>query len=377
MNYRRIKAVARKEFLHIARDPLSLVMALLLPFLMILLFGYGLTLDVDGIRTVIFDADKSPESRAIISRFQSSRFFLIVESAQDYSSMQRSIDSGRSLFGLVIPQQYSRDLLRGANPQIQLLLDGSDSNTASIALGYANQLFRQYAQDITAAELNRSSGIKMIKPIQAKVRVWYNSEMKSQNFIVPGLIAIVLMIIATLLTSLTIAREWEMGTMEQLLSTPLRPAELVLGKMAAFFALGSIDTILAFVSGVVIFHVPFRGNVVFLALTSGVFLFGVLCWGILISSIAKTQLLAYQIGVLSSFMPAFLLSGFIFSIENMPPAIQTISYLVPARYFIRILKGIFLRGIGIEVLWGELVLLLIFAATVFFVATRRLNQEVV
>mgnify|MGYP001613436419 CR=1 FL=1 len=376
MNYRRTKAVARKEFLHITRDPRSLVMALMLPFLMILLFGYGLTLDVDRIPTVVYDADNSPESRAIISRFQGSRFFRIVENARDYTSMQKSIDSGRSLFGLAIPRQYSRDLLTGASPQIQLLLDGSDSNTASLALGYGNHLLRQHAQDIAATKLNRTLGIKKTNALEAQVRVWYNSELKSKNYIVPGLIAIVLMIIAALLTSLTIAREWEMGTMEQLLSTSLRPSELVLGKMSAYFALGGIDTVLSILCGVIVFHVPLRGSWLFLSITSGIFLMGALCWGILISSIARTQLLAYQIGVVTSFLPAFLLSGFIFAIDNMPRGVQIISYFVPARYFVSILKGIFLRGTGLQVLWGEVGLLLAFAAIVFFATTHQLSREV-
>jgi ABC-2 type transport system permease protein len=376
MNYRRTKAVARKEFLHIIRDPRSLAMALLLPVLMILLFGYGLSLDVDRIPTVIFDSDKSPESRSIITQFQGTRYFRVVGYARDYASMQKSIDSGDAILGLVIPQHYSRDLRAGASPHIQVLLDGSDSNTASIALGYANTLLRKHAGNMAATELNRSSGFQRPIAIEARVRVWYNSDLKSKNYIVPGLIAIVLMTIASLLTSLTIAREWEMGTMEQLISTPLRPSELVLGKMSAFFALGCMDTILAILAGVGVFAVPLRGSLIFLAITSGIFLFGALCWGILISSIARSQLLAYQMGSLTTFLPGFLLSGFIFAIDNMPPAIQTVSYLVPARYFVRILKGVFLKDIGIEVLWGEVLLLVAYATIVFFVATRRLNQEV-
>jgi ABC-2 type transport system permease protein len=255
-------------------------------------------------------------------------------------------------------------------------VDGSDSNTASIALGYANQVFRQYTQDMAATETNRRSGIRPTNRVEAQVRVWYNSEMKSKNYIVPGLTAIVLMIIASLLTSLTIAREWEMGTMEQLMSTPLRPSEFVLGKIAAFFVLGSIDTALAILAGLMVFQVPLRGSLIFLSVTSGIFLIGALCWGILISAIARTQLLAYQIGVVTSFLPAFLLSGFIFAIDNMPEPVQIISYFVPARYFVSILKGIFLRGTGIQVLWAEVGLLFAFAAIVFFAATRRLSQKV-
>jgi ABC-2 type transport system permease protein len=376
MNYRRTKAIAHKEFLHIVRDSRSLAMALLLPFLLILLFGYGLTLDVDHIPMAVYDADKSPESRAVIARFQNNRLFRIVESVQDPASFQNSLDSGRSLLGLAIPQLYARDLLTGASPQIQLILDGSDSNTASIALGYANSLLGQHEHGLDTADLNRRTGQLKLPAVEAQVRVLYNSELKSRNYVVPGLIAIVLMIISSSLTSLTIAREWELGTMEQLLSTPIRPAELVLGKMAAFFALGSIDTIIAIVSAVIIFRVPFRGSFVFLAVTSGIYLIGSLCWGIFVSSIAKSQLLAYQIGVLTSFLPSFLLSGFIFAIEDMPTAIKLLTYLVPARYFISILKGIFLRGSGIGVLWGEVGFLLALAGIIFFAATRRLNRGV-
>jgi ABC-2 type transport system permease protein len=375
MNFARVKAVARKEGLHILRDPRSLVMAILLPFLMILLFGYGLTLDVDRIPTSIYDADNSAESRAIISRFEGSHYFRIVDVAGDYGHIQDSINRGRAMFGLVIPRQYSRDLLAGKEPQIQILLDGSDSNTASIALSYARTLFGESAEDIASGALNRSSGVKETPSIEARIRIWYNSGMRSQNFIIPGLIAIILMIIATLLTSLTISREWESGTMEQLLSTPLRPAELILGKMSAYFILGALDTVLVIIAGVAVFHVPFRGSLLFLALTSGIFLTGVLCWGILLSTIAKSQLLSYQLGALTSFLPAILLSGFIFSIENMPPAIQTLSYLIPSRYFVTILKGIFLRGIGIEVLWVEVGLLLVFAVIVFLLARNRLRRE--
>lgn len=376
MNFGRVRAVAQKEFLHIIRDPRSLAMALLLPVLMILLFGYGLSLDVDRIPTVIYDSDNSPESRSIATKFQDNRYFDVVGHAGDYADLQRSIDSGKAMLGLVIPQHFSRDLRAGKSPQIQLLLDGSDSNTASIALGYANTLLRQHAVTLAATEMDRAAGVQRRPAIETHIRIWYNSDLKSKNFIVPGLIAIVLMTIAALLTSLTIAREWEMGTMEQLISTPLRPSELVLGKMSAFFALGCVDTILAILAGVGVFGVPLRGSLVFLALTSGIFLFGALCWGILISSIARSQLLAYQMGSLTTFLPGFLLSGFIFAIDNMPPAIQTVSCLVPARYFVRILKGIFLKDIGMQVLWGEVLLLVAFAAIVFFVATRRLNQEV-
>jgi ABC-2 type transport system permease protein len=199
--------------------------------------------------------------------------------------------------------------------------------------------------------------------------------MQSRNYVVPGLIAVILMIISALLTSLTVAREWEMGTLEQLLSTPARAGEIVFGKMAAFFLVGAADTLIAVLVGVYVFDVPLRGSLGLLALSSGVFLTGALFWGILISTVAKSQLLAFQMGILSSFLPAFLLSGFIYAVEDMPLVIQLVSHVVPARYFVTILKGIYLKGVGLEVLWGELLLLAMFATAVFLAARRRLAQK--
>jgi ABC-2 type transport system permease protein len=352
-------------------------MALAVPLVMLLLFGYALTLDVDRIPTLIYDADQSPQSRELIERFQGSRYFEIRGLVDEYQTIERAIDRRECLLALVIPQDYSENLLTGQEADVQLLLDGSDSNTASIALGYAEAMLQAYALELRSQTLNRKGGGGVRAPVEAQLRVWYNSELKSKNYIVPGLIAVILMIIAALLTSLTIAREWEMGTMEQLLSTPLRPAEVVLGKMAAFFSVGLIDTIVAIGVGVLVFQVPLRGNALVVFVTSCIFLFGALCWGIMISAIARQQLLAFQMGILSSFLPAFLLSGFVFAISNMPTVIQIITYIVPARYFVTILKGIFLKGIGIEVLWVEVGLLLAYAAVVFWRATQKLKQKLV
>ena len=215
----------------------------------------------------------------------------------------------------------------------------------------------------------------MPQAVEPRLRVWYNSDLKSKNYIVPGLIAVILMIIAALLTSLTIAREWEMGTMEQLLSTPLRPAELVLGKMSAYFTLGLADAFIAVGIGVLLFEVPLRGNLALLFFSTCIFLFGALCWGILISAIARSQLLACQMGIISSFLPAFLLSGFVFSIENMPAVVQAVTHIVPARYFVTLMKAIFLKGVGVSLLWGELVFLLAYCTLVFVGATREVGSK--
>ena len=267
-------------------------------------------------------------------------------------------------------------MLAGQKADVQVLLDGSDSNTASLAMGYAQALMQTYSMDIRVEAQNRKAGSQLKTPVETRIRVWYNSDLKSKNYIVPGLIAVILMIIAAMLTSLTIAREWEMGTMEQLLSTPVRPAELVLGKLSAFFVLGIIDMVVSLLVGVLIFQVPLEGDLLLLFFSSCIFLFGALCWGIMLSAVMRSQLMAYQVAMMTSFLPAFLLSGFIYSLENMPRVIQVISFLVPAKYFVTILKGIFLKGVGLQVLWFELVLLVIYAGIVFALATRKLRQKI-
>lgn len=356
---RRTRAVAKKELLHIVRDPRSLLLALALPVLMLLLFGYALSLDVDQIPTLIYDSDRTPQSRELVARLGGSRYFQILGVVNGWPEIERGIDRDEALLAVVILPGFGRDLVGRRGAQIQLILDGSDSNTAAIALGYVRAL------------------LPSEKPaLEPRLRVWYNSDLKSRNYIVPGLMAVILMILTALLTSLTIAREWETGTMEQLLSTPVRPAEVVLGKMSAFFLIGLADTATALLVGVAVFGVPLRGNVLTLAVMCGLFLFGALCWGILISAVARTQVLAYQLGLLTSFLPAFLLSGFLYSIENMPPVVQGVTHIVPARYFITILRGIFLKGTGWGVLWEEAAFLAVYGGLVFLAATRKLRQKV-
>jgi ABC-2 type transport system permease protein len=369
MKFRRIRAIARKEFLHIVRDTRSLMMALLVPFFMLMLFGYALSLDVDHLPVLIVDQDQTPASRDLRARFEGTPYFDVKGVETSLARVNREIDSSAVMMAVVIPAGFHRDLSRGARPSVQLLVDGSDSNTASIALNYAQAL-------ITVWSLERMAPRKLTMPVEAQVRVWYNDDLKSRNFLIPGLIAVVLMIIAALLTSLCIAREWENGSMEQLLSTPLRPAEIVLGKLSAYFAVGAVDVLTSVLLSVFVFNVPLRGNLFFLALASGVFLFGALSWGILISAVAKTQLLAYQMGMLSSFLPAFLLSGFMYSIDNMPRTIQIVTHLVPARYFIAILKAVYLKGEGMALLWVQLLFLAAYAAIVFTVATRKIGHKV-
>ena len=375
MSLRRVRAMFGKEFRHILRDTRSLIMALFLPMFQMLLFGYALNLDVDRIPTLIFDGDHSADSRALIERFRGSRFFEIEGFTNGYPDIEKQIDKGKVLLGIVIPRDYSQRLNAGSKADVQVLLDGSDSNTASIALSYVQSLLQNYGLQVRSNGQDRRAGMPIVSPVDARVRIWYNSTLESTNYIVPGLIAAMMMVIAALLTSLTVAREWEMGTMEQLLSTPVHASEIVLGKMLAFFVIGVADTTIAVVVGIFVYGVPFRGNVLMLAASTAVFLSGAFFWGIFVSAIARTQLFAFQLGLVTTFLPSFLLSGFLYAIENMPLPIQMITYAFPARYFVTIVRGIFLKGIGLSILWGQLAFLAVFSILVFWAAERRMRQK--
>jgi ABC-2 type transport system permease protein len=375
MNLRRTKAIFIKELHHITRDSRSLALALAMPVMMLLLYGYALSLDVDHIQTLVYDQDGTESSRQLMRQFEGSRYFDVVGFVGDYRAIERGIDSNSVLMGLTIPRDFGKDLAAGRNATVQILVDGSDSNTAAIAMGYAENVVQQFSAQVRADIQNRR-GRHAPGLVDPRLRVWYNSSLESKNYVVPGLIAVILMIIAGQLTSLTIAREWEMGTMEQILSTPLRPTEMVLGKMLAYFVVGLTDSAIALIVGVTIFGVPFRGSIWVLAVSTCMFLCGALFWGIFISAGARTQVVAYQLGLLSSFLPGFLLSGFVFALDTMPKFIQVISIIVPARYFVVIVKAVFLKGIGFSVLWNELLYLTIFAVLVFWRAVRRMNQKV-
>jgi len=373
MNFRRTRAIARKELLHVVRDPQSLTAALAQPFIMLLLFGWALSMDVDHIPTIVYDHDHSPQSRDLVRGFSGSRYFTIVDTVQSYGPIELAIDSRKVLLAVVVPDDFSKNMQTGKPAQVQLLIDGSDSNTAAIALGYAEGVVGAYSQQVMVSTLR-------VRPakggVEVRPRVWYNPDLLSGNFIVPGLIAVILMVIAANLGSLTIAREWENGTMEQLLSTPVRPSELAFGKLAAYFSIGIVDMIMCLVMGMYGFNVPLKGSLALLLVSSCIFLFGALGMGIMISAMNRTQLTAYQMGTLTSFLPAFLLSGFIYSIGNMPRIIQAVALFVPARYFMDIARGVFLKGIGLRILWFDFLLLVAYAVIVFYFATRKLRQKI-
>ncbi len=377
MNSRRVSAVARKEFLHVLRDFRSLLMAIATPVLLLLLFGYALTLDVDHVPLAVWDQSETARSRELIQQFAGSRYFSLQMHVHNYKELERAIDTREVMMGLVVPRDFAQNVDAGREAPVQLLVDGSDSNTATIAIGYADVIAQIHALSLMNEQLQRRGIRELTIPLDVRPRVWFNEELESRNYIIPGLIAVIMMVIAAMLTSLTIAREWERGTMEQLISTPVKPGELILGKIIPYFAIGLFDVLLAVLMGEFVFHVPLRGNVALLFGCSAIFLTGALAMGILVSIVTKSQLLSSQVAVVATFLPAFLLSGFIFTIANMPRAIQIVTYFVPARYFVAILKGIYLKGVGLEILAGQVVLLIIYATVMVLLAKIKLKKKLV
>ncbi len=375
MNIKRVKAIARKEFIHILRDSKSLFASIFIPVMLLVLFGWALNLDVDKIETVICDFDRSPKSRELISRIAESRFFKVVDYAETMDGAEQHIMYGRAAIMLTVPAGFGRDLAKGDSPVVGVAIDGSDANRATIGLGYLSNMISIFSNEQLNDKI-RAAGIKKIdQPLEMRQIVWFNPELESKNYIVPGLIAVIMTVIAAMITSLTIAREWEKGTMEQLISTPIRGRELITGKLIPYIVIGYIDVFISVFMSVIFFKVPFHGSYLTLFIMSSIFLIGALSMGILVSIAGKTQLLANQLSLLIAFLPAFLLSGFAFTIENMPVILQFLSKLFPATYFVKILKSIFLKGVGFNILFYDMAMLSLYCLILFAVANKKFKKR--
>lgn len=375
MNVSRILAVARKESIHVFRDTRSLYLALGIPVMLLVLFGYALSLDVDDIPLAVWDQDRTPESRELIDRLTSSGYFKLVLYSDSYKQIVKALDGRDATVGIIVPGDFTRNLSNPEPSIVQALVDGSDSTRSGIAISYIDVILSIYNEDVLRRDLDRQSVTKLDVPLEPRIRLLYNPELKSRINIIPGLIAIIMMVIAALLTSLTVVREWENGTMEQLISTPVKARELIIGKLIPYFVLGYVDLLIVYLMSQFVFDVPFRGSLLLMFLLSGLFLIGSLSLGVLISSIAETQLFATQFALLGSFLPSFLLSGFVFPISNMPKVIQLATYVVPARFFVTILRGIFLKGVGIEVLVFPVLALMVFGTVTTLLAAGRLGKK--
>ncbi len=372
---RRLGAIARKEFIHVIRDWRSLYLAMAIPLVLILLFGYALTMDLKEVPTVVWDQSHTPESRDLLSLFSGSPYFSILESHNSYQGLKAALDRGYAMIALVIPHDFAQKVQGNRDVTVQVIADGSDANTGRLALSYAGQLGLIYSGRIQAQRVRILGKGDLPVPVELVPRAWFNPDLRSQNNIIPGILAVVMVVIAAMLTSVTVSREWEMGTMEQLISTPLRVPEIVLGKVIPYFVIGMVDVAIAVAMGEWLFHVPLRGNPALLFSMAAVFLTGALFFGMMLSITLKSQVLANQIALVASYLPTLILSGFVFAIENMPLPLQWLTYIVPARYFIALLRGIYLKGIGLEIMWVNALLLTLYALLMVLLAHKQMKLK--
>ena len=366
----RIRALAHKEMIHIVRDARVIYLALGLPVVLLALFGYAVSFDLDRLPIGVVDQDHSAASRRMVEAMTASDAFRVQAQLRDAGEVPAAFRRGELKAALVIPRGFSRSLARGERAEVQMLLDGADGTTANIALGYAAGI----AQAETARLLSEA-GLVLEPPLLARARVRFNPGMRSARFIVPGLIAVILSIMAVLLTALTVAREWERGSMEQLFATPVRRVEVIIGKLLPYVAIGVVQVLLVVTVGAWLFGVPVVGSLGLLFGAALLFLTGMLGQGLFISVVTRNQQVATLAGVLSSMLPTLLLSGFLFPIENMPVFLQLVSRIIPGRYFIVALRGILLKGNGIEVLWPQFVALGLFALAMIVLSSGRFKRR--
>ncbi len=376
MSWTRIWAMFRKELLHIKRDPSSLIQIILMPVTLLLLYGYALTFDIKHVPLAVIDRDGSQMSRQLLTDFISSRYFSFEQRVESQEQLDLLLDQGRARLGLVIPHGFGRDLKSGATAKVQVILDGADANTANVVLGYVQAITAEFNQRVMIERLRPKGLVKLKTPIKAEPRVWFNEELESRNFIVPGLVVVIMTMVGALLTSLCVVREAERGSMEGLMASPLKKAELILGKLGPYFLIGMLDMAIAMIMGQALFHVPMRGDWFFMVFCSALYLLVMLGQGLLISVAAGNQLQANQMSMLTTFLPALLLSGFMFDVRQMPLAMELFSYIVPARYFVDISKGVYLKGLGWAHLWKDVVLLIGFAGLFLALAVRRFRKKV-
>ncbi len=359
MKIRNIWAITRKEFYHLTRDFRSLYLAFAIPLLLILLFGYALSLDVDNIRTVVVDYDRTDLSRALILKIDASPYFHIRGHLDDTKEITEYLDRGLASIALVIPPDWTEKIRSDRDAPLQIILDGSDPNFASITRGYVNAFVEQYNQKMLEGFLNRKGMEKIKAPIEGRVRVWFNEDLESRNFIVPGIIAVIIMIVGAMLTSLVIAREYENGTMETIKSLPISAGEFLVGKAVPYFFVGIVDVLISILMGQLLFGIVMKGSFWLMIMASSLYLSVALALGLLISSVTKSQLMANQGAILLTYLPSLLLSNFVFPIINMPKPLQVLTYIVPATYYIEILNGLYLRNLGLLHLWPSFAVLMV------------------
>lgn len=375
MKFVRLKAITRKEFYHLIRDYRSLYLAFAIPLLLIILFGYALSLDVDNVETVFVDHDQSELSRDFIRKLDASPYFHVSGILPSAKNAISYLDQDRAMLVIVIPPDFKKNIGADRESQLQIIIDGSDPTFGNILRGYILTFVEHYNQKLLLGFLNRQGQQQIKPPVDGRIRIWFNEDMESRNFILPGIIAVIIMIVGALLTSLVIAREYENGTMETIKSMPVQAGEFLLGKALPYFFIGLTDVLIAILMGQLLFGIVMKGNFWLMIASASLYLSVALSLGLLISSLTKAQMLANQIAILTTYLPSLLLSNFVFPVINMPKILQLITLAVPATYFIDILSGIYMRDLGFAYLWPSMLVLVLMFMILTFLNFRLLKKE--
>jgi len=376
MNLARTWSVFRKEVIHIRRDPFSLLQIILMPIIMLLLYGYALTFDIKNVTIAVYDQERSQLSEEFINQYRGSQYFNLKFFTDSYAKLKDLVTRGQVEVGLMLPYDYSWLYQTGKTIPIQALVDGTDSNTANIVLGYVSAAAASYNERLLMQRLMTKGPARIAMPVEAQTRYWFNEDLESRNFIVPSMIAVIMTMVGAMLTALTVVRELERGSLEGLLATPLKKTELLLGKLGPYFFIGMLDMFIVMAMGKFLFEVPLRGSPLLLIGLSAIFMVATLGQGLLISVTSDNQLQAFQWVMLTSFLPAFFLSGAIFAIYLMPLPLRLTTFFVAARYLVTVSKGVYLKGIGLKILWPD-ALMLVGAATFFvWVAIAKFVKKI-
>lgn len=371
----RIVSIARKEFRQIGRDKRSLGILIFIPAFMLLMFGYAVDFDVRDISLAVYDEDNSLESRELIDKFIHSGYFNLKYHVNAPGEIDRLLDREVVRVAIVIPGDYSEHIGKGIDARVQVLIDGANASAAATVMGYVNTIIQNYSIDLLSEAMLMTGAAEFVPPVDFHPRVWYNPELRSPVFLIPGLIAFILMVTSAVSTSLSIVREKERGTMEQIAVSPVHPVELILGKILPYVLTSVISTVLILIGGYLLFGVGVAGSFLLLAILVLLFLFVALGWGLIISTTSDTQQVAFMKALTTTMMPTFILSGFVFPIHNMPVAIQAVTYLVPARYFLDALRAIMIKGVGLTVFWEQIAGLLIFGVVLVIASTVRMKKQ--
>ncbi|MCF8260103.1 MAG: ABC transporter permease [Melioribacteraceae bacterium] len=367
--------IIKKEFRQFKRDPKMFAMVLVAPVIQLVFLGYAANLDVENIHMLVFDQSNSKTSREVVRKFDQSDYFSLDFKVNTYNEVEEIIDAGKVSLALIIDRDFEVDLANNRPGKIQAIFDGSDGNSASIASGYMNGLLTEYSQNISVENRLKSGQKFSISSVVPKVRVWYNPELKTRNYMVPGIVGLLLMIITLILTSLAIVKEKEIGTMEQLIVTPISSTQLIIGKLVPFMILGFASVIIVLTAMYLFFGIQVRGSISLLLGSTFIYILSTLGLGLFVSTISKTQQQAMMLAIFVVMLPMTFLSGFAFPIENMPQSIQWITHIIPLKYFMTIIRGIVLKGIGFAELWKDILLMLLIGVSILGISALRFQKK--